>query len=74
MDRSRLALFAFAGSAIFAKIERTAFRKSHRGIPSIKVLADFAFEHIARKGYCVASLMHRHSMRDCGGPNWDFAR
>lgn len=38
----------------FAKIERTAFRKSHRGIPNIKVLADFTFAHIARKGYPVA--------------------
>ena len=38
----------------FAKIERTAFRKSHRSIPIIKVLADFTFAHIARKGYPVA--------------------
>lgn len=38
----------------FAKLERTFFRKSHRGIPNIKVLLDFAFAHIARKGYSVA--------------------
>jgi predicted GNAT family N-acyltransferase len=38
----------------FAKIERTAFRKSHRSIPNIKVLADFTFAHIARKGYSLA--------------------
>jgi hypothetical protein len=38
----------------FAKIERTAFRKSHRSIPNIKVLADFTFAHIARKGYPLA--------------------
>jgi len=38
----------------FAKIERTAFRKSHRSIPYIKLMADFTFAHIARKGYAVA--------------------
>ncbi len=38
----------------FAKLERTAFRKSHRGIPNIKLLLNFAFAHIARKGYPVA--------------------
>ena len=38
----------------FAKMERTFFRKSHRGIPNIKVLLDFAFAHIARKGYSLA--------------------
>lgn len=38
----------------FAKLERTAFRKSHRGIPNIKILLNFAFAHIARKGYPVA--------------------
>jgi hypothetical protein len=38
----------------FAKIERTAFRKSHRTIPNIKILANFTFAHIARKGYSVA--------------------
>lgn len=38
----------------FAKLERTFFRKSHRGIPNIKVLLDFAFAHIARKGYTMA--------------------
>lgn len=35
----------------FAKIERTAFRKTHRSIPYIKLMADFTFAHIARKGY-----------------------
>jgi len=38
----------------FAKIERTAFRKSHRSIPNIKLVANFTFMHIARKGYPVA--------------------
>ena len=38
----------------FAKIERTAFRKSHRSIPYIKQMATFTFAHIARKGYGVA--------------------
>ena len=38
----------------FAKIERTAFRKSHRSIPYIKLMANFIFAHIARKGYPVA--------------------
>jgi hypothetical protein len=38
----------------FAKLERTFFRKTHRGIPNIKVLLDFAFAHIARKGYSMA--------------------
>lgn len=38
----------------FAKLERTFFRKSHRGIPNLKVLLDFAFAHIARKGYAMA--------------------
>jgi hypothetical protein len=38
----------------FAKIERTAFRKSHRSIPYIKLVANFTFAHIARKGYPVA--------------------
>jgi hypothetical protein len=38
----------------FAKMERTFFRKTHRGIPNIRVLLDFAFAHIARKGYSIA--------------------
>jgi len=38
----------------FAKMERTVFRKTHRGIPNIKVALDFAFAHIARKGYSMA--------------------
>jgi hypothetical protein len=38
----------------FAKIERTAFRKSHRSIPYIKLVANFTFAHIARKGYPAA--------------------
>ncbi len=38
----------------FAKIERTAFRKAYRNIPNIKLLANFTFAHIARKGYPVA--------------------
>ena len=35
----------------FAKLERTAFRSAYRNIPTIKVLAEFVFAHIARKGY-----------------------
>ncbi len=38
----------------FAKIERTAFRKAYRSIPNIKIVANFTFAHIARKGYPVA--------------------
>jgi hypothetical protein len=38
----------------FAKIERTAFRKAYRKIPNIRVVANFTFAHIARKGYPVA--------------------
>ena len=35
----------------FAKLERTAFRKTHRGIANVKTISNFAFRHIARKGY-----------------------
>ncbi|MFO1246842.1 MAG: hypothetical protein U1E93_01175 [Alphaproteobacteria bacterium] len=35
----------------FAKLERTAFRTAYRNIPTIKILADFVFAHVARKGY-----------------------
>jgi predicted GNAT superfamily acetyltransferase len=35
----------------FAKAERFVIRRSHRGGPASKVLADFVFEHVARKGY-----------------------
>lgn len=35
----------------FAKIERTGFRPSHRGLAVIKPVHDFALAHIARKGY-----------------------
>jgi len=38
----------------FAKIERTAFRKAYRNIPNIKVVSNFTFAHIARKGYPLA--------------------
>lgn len=38
----------------FAKIERTAFRKAYRSIPNIKVVANFTFAHIARKGWPLA--------------------
>ena len=38
----------------FAKMERTVFRKTHRGIPNVRVALDFAFAHIARKGYSTA--------------------
>ena len=35
----------------FAKLERTAFKQSDRGIANIKALSDFVFDHVARKGY-----------------------
>lgn len=35
----------------FAKIERTAFRKAYRHPRYLKIGAEFAFAHIARKGY-----------------------
>jgi hypothetical protein len=35
----------------FAKIERTAFRPRYRDVRYLKVLADYVFAHIARKGY-----------------------
>jgi hypothetical protein len=35
----------------FAKIERSSFRQAHRDMHVLKVVADFAFDHVARKGY-----------------------
>jgi hypothetical protein len=35
----------------FAKIERSAFRKAYRHPRHLKAVAEFAFKHIARKGY-----------------------
>lgn len=35
----------------FAKFERTAFRSAYRNSHVLKVLADFSFDHVARKGY-----------------------
>jgi hypothetical protein len=35
----------------FAKFERTSFRKAYRNIHTLKAAADFAFDHVARKGY-----------------------
>jgi hypothetical protein len=35
----------------FAKFERTSFRKAHRNRHVLKMLADFSFEHVARKGF-----------------------
>ncbi len=35
----------------FAKIERTAFRPRYRDVRHLKMLAEFVFKHIARKGY-----------------------
>ena len=35
----------------FAKIERTAFRPRYRDVHYLKMLADYVFAHIARKGY-----------------------
>lgn len=35
----------------FAKFERTSFRKAHRNIHILKFCAQFAFDHVARKGF-----------------------
>jgi hypothetical protein len=35
----------------FAKFERTSFRKAHRNVPVLKMSAQFAFDHVARKGF-----------------------
>jgi predicted GNAT family N-acyltransferase len=35
----------------FAEIERMAFRKAYRNPHYVRALAEFAFKHIARKGY-----------------------
>lgn len=35
----------------FAKFERTSFRKAYRNLHTLKAAADFAFDHVARKGY-----------------------
>lgn len=35
----------------FAKFERTSFRKDYRDTQILKMLANFSFEHVARKGF-----------------------
>jgi hypothetical protein len=35
----------------FAKFERTSFRKAYRDVHVLKNAADFAFDHVARKGF-----------------------
>lgn len=35
----------------FAKFERTAFRPAYRNTRILKIVADFSFDHVARKGY-----------------------
>jgi hypothetical protein len=35
----------------FAKFERTAFREAYRNMHTLKTAADFAFDHVARKGF-----------------------
>ncbi len=35
----------------FAKIERSSFRQAYRDIRVLKIVSDFAFDHVARKGY-----------------------
>ena len=35
----------------FAKFERTSFRKDYRDTHILKMLANFSFEHVARKGF-----------------------
>jgi hypothetical protein len=35
----------------FAKFERTSLRQTYRDIRVLKIVADFSFDHVARKGY-----------------------
>lgn len=35
----------------FAKFERTSFRRVHRDMRTVKAVAEFSFDHVARKGY-----------------------
>ena len=35
----------------FAKFERTSFRRAFRNTHIVRMMADFSFEHVARKGY-----------------------
>src|SRR5438045_2475825 len=35
----------------FAKFERTAFRQAYRNTHILRIVADFSFDHVARKGY-----------------------
>jgi hypothetical protein len=35
----------------FAKFERTSFRRAHRDMRTVKALAEFSFDHVARKGF-----------------------
>jgi hypothetical protein len=35
----------------FAKFERTSFRKAYRNVHVLKTCAQFAFDHVARKGF-----------------------
>jgi hypothetical protein len=35
----------------FAKFERTSFRRAYRNTRIVRMMAEFSFEHVARKGY-----------------------
>ena len=35
----------------FAKFERTSFRRAHRDMRTVKAVAEFSFDHVARKGF-----------------------
>jgi hypothetical protein len=35
----------------FAKFERTSFRRAYRDMRTVKALAEFSFDHVARKGF-----------------------
>ena len=35
----------------FAKFERTSFRKAYRDMRTVKAVAEFSFDHVARKGF-----------------------
>ena len=35
----------------FAKFERTSFRRAYRDMRTVKAVAEFSFDHVARKGF-----------------------
>jgi hypothetical protein len=55
----------------FAKLERSAFRRSHRNPRCLRLAAQFVFGHIARKGYPSWLLMPNCNMQQYGSAFWD---